>query len=205
MPRRVRQHWLGRAAVSMAFLAVLAGSAAASTKPMEFQAGEVSSLVGRIKSSAQFKTAAAFKTDGRLILVNEAKYETEGGEHHEVAEITFYKYEGGVTLKVTQDMAAGQPPKVETLRSYPTPLAKEEEEKAVQLAREQIKAVGELLAGPAKDDLVTDILAPVVSNPKNPLYGHRLALLTFHRRSGQTMPIIVQVDLTRSHAKAVNP
>lgn len=186
-------------AVALACLAgAAAGAADAAERTTALGAQELRSIAQRIESSEQFRQAAARGTDDRMFLVNAARHETAGGEQA-VVEVLYYKYEGGVTLRATLDAKQGTVLEVQELRAYPAPLAREEHAEALRLAREQNRPARALLAA---GDADVEVAVPVVSNPRDPRYGHRLVFLTLYRKAGGGPAVMLEVDLT---ARSVRP
>jgi hypothetical protein len=183
-------------------VALLAGAAAGAAERTAIGAQELSSIAQRIESSEQFKQAAARGSDGRMFLVNAARYEAAGGGQ-EVVEVLYYKYEGGVTLRATLDAKRGNVLEVQELKAYPTPLAREEHAEALRLARELNPPAKSLLAT-APGEVDVEVAVPVVSNPNDPRYGHRLVFLTLYRKAGGGPAAMIEVDLTQKSVRPLN-
>lgn len=174
----------------------------AETLPLS--AEEQSAAVEKIKGSLSFSKAAAGKRDPRLYAASAWKYRDKEAtrEGQEVIEVLFYKYEGGVTLRASLDTKTGKVFEVEELKAYPCPLAGEERAAALRLAREQSPAVQKLLAALRAAEVGVNAISPVISDPNDPLYGHRVAYLTVYSTAQRSARVRVVVDLT---AKSVKP
>jgi hypothetical protein len=205
MPRVLTHRWL--AAPAMALLWASPGLSS-STRSMELTGQELQAAEQAIQNAQRPRAAMAVKAEKRVYRTSAVKYEIQetpgvraaAAPPSYKAEIMYYKYEGGETVRVTLDLPSGMPPKVvktETFKAYPTPLAPEEKQEAQRLAKEKVKQVSDLVAGAAPGDVVTEILSPIVSNPKLPKYNHRLVLLTLQRRSQGARRVQVEVDLTK--------
>ena len=94
-----------------------------------------------------------------------------------VVETLHFRYDGGVTIRSKLDANTREVLLVEELRAYPTPLCPVERDEAIELAREKSERVRKLYedAGGQPD---VNILVPVVSDDKNPKFGHRLVILS---------------------------
>jgi hypothetical protein len=197
-----RFSFLGIALV-IAWLAGHRAEADPTTVQQRFRSGEMQAMLTKIENSPEFRQATAAKTDSRLYFASAAKYETreDDGAVRETAQVLYYKYEGGVTIRVTWDLKAGAVTNVETLEAYPTPLAEAERSAAILLAKEQNDLIRQRFVNSKAKDVEIEVLNPVISNPEDPRYGHRMVLLTFFHKKGKPATVTVEVDLTR---KTVN-
>ena len=187
-------------AASILALACLATPAARAAEKTALAAQEVSSAAQRIESSAQFEKVAARQSDPRMYLVTAARYPASA-KKPEIIELVYFKYEGGVTIRATLDAQKNEVLAVQALRAYPAPLAREERDEAVRLARALDPGARALFAGAKPEELEIELLAPVVSDPKDARYGHRLALLTLFRKAGGGPGVMLEVDLTRGSVR----
>lgn len=181
--------------VAMTLIACLASSA---VKQVTLEADQLTAFREKIESSEEFRKAVAWKTDSRLVFVGATRYAVEDAapERASVVEAVYYKYEGGITIRATTD-AEGKLLKLEELEAYPTPLTPEEQSEAVRLANEKSEEVRAISTGTPQGELVIEVLAPVVADPADPRYGHRLVLLTFYPQSSRARSVMVEVDLTQ--------
>ena len=95
-----------------------------------------------------------------------------------VVETLHFRYDGGVTIRSKLDANTREVLEVEELHAYPTPLAPAERDEAIELAREKSERVRKLLHEDAGGQPDVNILVPVVSDDKNPKFGHRLVILS---------------------------
>jgi hypothetical protein len=194
MDRRVVRH--GIVAIALACMAGVPFCAAGES---ELSSQELKAAVDHIKGSAAFGKAAARGSDPRMYLVSASKYvgSPAAGAAQEIVEVLYYKYEGGVTIRAALDARSGEVLELEELKAYPAPLADEEHAEAIRLARERSDAVRRIVAVTRANDLGVYSLSPVVADPQDARYGHRLVLLTFFRKTGHGPSVMVEVDLTQ--------
>jgi hypothetical protein len=107
----------------------------------------------------------------------------------------------GVTLRYVVDLATGEADgDPEVLTRFGAPLAKEEEEQAVTLAREKSAVVQALFAAAGKGATVgTEVLSPSLSRAAGPhVPGDRIASVRFLAGQGkEAKSVLVWVNLTR--------
>jgi hypothetical protein len=109
------------------------------------------------------------------------------------AVVTRYDYASGVTTRTTVDLDSGKAVHVRQDANYPTPLAKEEYEHALELARKAVPEFDTILkAAPPAELLITTQL-PLYDNPRHPRYGHRVVTL---RIEEPTPSYRITVDLS---------
>lgn len=192
--------WIGMSGVLLA-CTVLGPPASAENR--ELADTELRAVLERIEASEAFQRAAARERDPRLYRVGSWAYESEpeGGRQRTLAEVLYFKYEGGITIRVQIDLDSLAVQQVEALEAYPTPLSPEEEAQAVSLARENSEAVRSLLARSGEDEVDVEMLNPVISNRDDPRYGHRIVYVTFRRNTGNPESAMVEVDLTAKNAR----
>ena len=117
-----------------------------------------------------------------------------------VVETLHFRYDGGVTIRSKLDANTREVLQVEESR-LPTPLGPVERDEAIELAREKSERVRKLYedAGGQPD---VNILVPVVSDDKNPKFGHRLVILSVgpkppaDRDAAPPRRVTVEVDLS---------
>jgi hypothetical protein len=191
--------------LAVAWLTVHRAAADPTSVQRSFKPGELQALLARIESSPELRQAAAAKTDSRLYFASAAKYEIQEdkGALREIAQVLYFKYEGGVTIRVTWDLQAGKVINLETLEAYPTPLAAEEQAAAIQLAREKNDLIRQRFGTTKAKDIEIEVLNTVISNPEDPRYGHRMVLLTFSHKKGKPTTVTVEVDLTQKTVSLV--
>jgi len=93
------------------------------------------------------------------------------------AVVTRYDYASGLTTRTTVDLDSGQAVHMRQDANYPTPLAKEEYEQALVLARKANPEFDAMVKAASPDQLVITSQLPLYDNPKHPRYGHRLVAL----------------------------
>jgi hypothetical protein len=199
MDRRATRHWIASVA-----LTCVAGVPLCAVEQAELSSQELKAALERIQGSAAFGKAAARRSDPRMYVVSASKYlgDRTTGATQEIVEVLYFKYEGGVTIRVTLEPRSGKILELEELKAYPAPLADEEHAEAIRLAKEQSEAVRQIAAATRADDLGVHAIPPVVSDPQDGRYGHRLVLLTFFQKTGHEPSVMVEVDLTK---KTVRP
>ena len=93
------------------------------------------------------------------------------------AVVTRYDYASGVTTRTTVDLVTGKAVHVRQDANYPTPLAKEEYEQALALARKAAPEFDAIVKTAAPAELLITTQLPLYDNPKHPRCGHRLVAL----------------------------
>ncbi len=93
------------------------------------------------------------------------------------AVVTRYDYASGLTTRTTVDLDSGKAVHVRQDANYPTPLAKEEYEQALALARKSVPDIDAIIKAAAPDELLITTQLPLYANPRHPRYGHRLVAL----------------------------
>lgn len=88
-----------------------------------------------------------------------------------------YDYATGVTTRTTVDLASGKAVHVRQDANYPTPLAQEEYDQALALARRQTPEFDAIIKGAPQEELRIHTQMPLYDNPSHPRYGHRLVVL----------------------------
>jgi len=154
------------------------------------------------KNSTDFKDDAGGEAAGKskMPVCSMVEYPAGDGKPAVVA-ILRYRYDDGATLRTKIDVATKKVLSVEKLTLYPTPLAGEEIAEAIRLARAKSPAVDKIYKEAANDP-VLGYLVPIVSDSKNPKYGHRLVLLSVSPKAPadpEALPprrVTVRVDLT---------
>lgn len=112
-----------------------------------------------------------------------------------------YDYATGVTTRTTVDLDSGKAVHVRQDANYPTPLANEEYDQALALARKSVPAFDAIIKAAPRAELLISTQVPLYDNPKHPRYGHRLVTL---RIEAPTASDRITVDLStneivRSH------
>jgi len=87
-----------------------------------------------------------------------------------------YDYATGVTTRTLVDLDAEKVIDLKAEANYPTPLAKEELDRALELARAASPELDKLLKDHPTDREL-QVLVPIDNAPTSPRYGHRLAIL----------------------------
>jgi hypothetical protein len=99
------------------------------------------------------------------------------GVFERVALLTYYRYEGDLTVRVYVNLARRRVTNVERRSHLPTPFAPEELRRARELALEhpELKKV----FAPFRERLTVEPLSTGSASPKDPLFGHRVVYLLF--------------------------
>jgi hypothetical protein len=92
-----------------------------------------------------------------------------------------YDYATGVTTRTTVDLGTGRALDVRADTNYPTPLAKEELDQAIALARQKVSAFDDILKAARPEDVSISHLSPLDNDPQSATYGHRLVYLWVSR------------------------
>jgi hypothetical protein len=117
-------------------------------------------------------------------------------EPHTIIEAYLYVYDERTTIRATYDMSAHTLKKLEFLGVYPTPLAEEEIKEAKKLAHDKNADVKALMEKYHDRELQFDMLVPVVSERRRPLYGKRLVALIVRPKRHPREAVAVTVNLT---------
>lgn len=210
LPRRcsvMGSHAHRAMALAVLLLACLPGKAVGSVERTELRDDELRTVIETLQGLELFKKATARTEDQRMFLVSSSKYRVkeDGKAEKAVAEVVYFRYEGGITIRATLDLGTNELLKLEELKAYPTPLAEEESTEAIRLAKEQSPAVRALYAANGEKDVKIEKLVPVISNPEDPRYGHRLVILMFGPKSRPEGVVKVAVDLTLRTAGPLEP
>lgn len=104
-----------------------------------------------------------------------------------------YDYATGVTTRTTVDLDSGKAVHIRQDANYPTPLAKEEYEQALALARKSAPGFDAIIKAAAPAELRITTQVPLYDNPKHPRYGHRLVTLRIEEPTASDR---VTVDLS---------
>jgi len=107
--------------------------------------------------------------------------------------VTRYDYATGVTTRTTVDLGTGRALDVRKDVNYPTPLADEELDQAIALARQKVSEFDNAMKGAKPDDLSVSHLAPVDNDPSSATYGHRLVYLWVERPT-RTRRVLVDLS-----------
>jgi hypothetical protein len=101
----------------------------------------------------------------------------KGGAAGHRAVVMRYDYATGVTTRTTVDLDSGKAVHVRQDANYPTPLAKEEYDQALELARKSSPEFDGIIKAAAPADLLITTQVPLYANRKHPRYGHRMVTL----------------------------
>ncbi len=192
--------WVGLAVV---LLACVPTKSFGSVERTDLKVDELHAVEESLGRMEQFRKATARTKDQRLYLVSSSKYRIieDGSPAKEIAEVVYFRYQGGLTIRATVDLKNMELLKLEELKAYPTPLADAELSQAVTLANKESPAVKSLYTRVGEKNIEIDHLVPVVSNPRNPQYSHRLVILMLAPRGKPEDVVKVEVDLTRGIVK----
>ncbi len=128
----------------------------------------------------------------QLVMANAIMDESEA----ELAELTYFDYASGKTIRTIVDLEEKITIKTNDFEAYPAPLAKDEEERAVELARESSDPVKALYAN---GDVSFYAMAPVISDREDKRFGHRIVFLTFTQTNeSKSDQVRVEVNLTNN-------
>ncbi len=92
-----------------------------------------------------------------------------------------YDYATGVTTRTTVDLGTGRALDVRADANYPTPLAQEELDQAVSLARQKVSEFDAILKAARPGEVTISHLSPLDNDPQSTTYGHRLVYLWLSR------------------------
>jgi hypothetical protein len=192
--------WIGLAVV---LLACVPAKSFGSVERTELKGDELRAVEESLGRMEPFRKATARTEDQRLYRVSSSKYRIseDGRPAQAIAEVVYFRYQGGITIRATVGLETMELLKLEELKAYPTPLADEELAQAVTLAKKESPAFRSLYAGAGEKNIELDHLAPVVSNPEDPRYGHRLVILMVAPRGKPEGVVKVEIDLTRGTVK----
>jgi hypothetical protein len=149
----------------------------AASKPAAVQAR--AALVPALRGLASTPAGRAGKSVRPLVVPLEAGAATpaSGRPAGQRAVVTRYDYASGVTTRTTVDLDSGKAVYVRQNANYPTPLAKEEYELALALARKASAEFDTIVKTAAPAELLITTQLPLYDNPKHPRYGHRMVML----------------------------
>jgi hypothetical protein len=99
------------------------------------------------------------------------------GKQSNRAVVTRYDYATGITTRTTVDLASGKAVHARHDANYPTPLALEEYDHAIALARSRVPAFDAIFKSTQPADLHINVQMPLYDNSSHPRYGHRLVTL----------------------------
>ncbi|MBL8851846.1 MAG: hypothetical protein JNG89_19395 [Planctomycetaceae bacterium] len=186
-----RMCWLGAMIVIAQNSALSADPAALLADPAERAA--IVSSVGKTPAVEEYKQGK------RVLLCALAPLADSGSNATDAAagliEALYYRYDDGTTLKATFDPASNATTAV-VLEAYPTPLADEEFQKALEVADSQLAAFKAVRAGRTDDEVVVDYLVPIYSNRTSPLFGKRVVILTAYPTGAPEKRIQATVNLS---------
>lgn len=109
------------------------------------------------------------------------------------AVVTRYEYATGVTTRTTVDLGTGKALDIRKDVNYPTPLADEELDQAIAIARQKVGEFDSAMKGANSSELSVSHLAPVDNDPSSATYGHRLVYLWVERPT-RTRRVLVDLS-----------
>jgi len=123
---------------------------------------------------------------------------------HRAARATYYVYQAsgvGLTVSVTVDLNDKKVTEIDARPNYPTPLSRQEYDKAVELGRAGTPAVKALYERRGKEapEVAAVVFLRVAKD--DPAYGHRLVRVTYGVKEGSHKPVTVVVDLTEEKVR----
>ena len=112
-----------------------------------------------------------------------------------------YDYATGVTTRTTVDLGSGRALDVRADTNYPTPIAREELDQAVALARQKVSEFDAILKAARPEDVSISHLSPLDNDPASSTYGHRLVYLWVSRpkRSEQILVDLSTNEVVLDH------
>jgi Cu2+-containing amine oxidase len=145
-----------------------------------------------LKSNRLFTDRKMYLTEARI---HRDSASEERGVFERMAVLTYYRYEGDLSIQVFINLAGQRVFGVKQFPNFPPPLSADEYELAKELALSHPQLKDEL--APSSDRLVVEALTTRSGSPQDPLFRHRVVYLLF--RVGQRYLIqqwMVFVDLT---------
>ncbi len=122
----------------------------------------------------------------------------EAAEATRRAVVTRYDYATGLTFRTVIDLTARQALDIKADPNFPTPLAPEEAERAIEIAAGTVPEIAQPAGGPPP---AAPSLLPIIDSlPSSPTYGHRLVVVW---RDDLPRTTRVLVDLTTE--TVINP
>jgi len=97
------------------------------------------------------------------------------------AVVVRYDYATGITTHTTVDLRTGKALDVREDVNYPTPLAKEEHDQAVAIARSAVPQFDAIIRGARPEELRIRHLSPLDNDATSARYGHRLVYVWIDR------------------------
>jgi hypothetical protein len=134
----------------------------------------------------------------KMVVCSVVQYTGKRGElkGKPLAQAMHYRYDDGVTVRTTLNLADKKVVRVERLVAYPTPLAPVERREALALAQEKSPEVKALLEKYKEEERSVEVLVPVVSQRDNRLFGKRLVSLRVVPNARPEDSAAVMVNLT---------
>jgi hypothetical protein len=196
-----RHHTIAAILAISAGVGVLIHAAAQDPTPQEQRALEPEltpaerTLAERLASGALRQRALV---RGRLYLSGmellRDKAEEAKAEPQRQALVIHYRYDGDLTILTSVNLTREAVVAVDTARGIPAPLAEEEFARARELAMADPRVARSLRGDPGR--LVVERLLSRSSDPRDPLFGHRLVRLLFRYGPDYVSDPVVTVDLT---------
>jgi hypothetical protein len=160
-----------------------------------------------IRAAEQAITERQFRAEGPLYLVDaelvRGKAEGEQERASRLALITHYRYSGDVAIRTLVDAGSGRVLETEAIPHLPVPLAKEEFDRARELALADPR-VRETLGAEASR-LRAEALVVRTADERDSIFGHRVVRLLFRRGQDYLTRPIVLVDLTAGRVLLEEP
>jgi hypothetical protein len=187
--------------IAAGFAAALAGGHLAAVAEDKVQAVRESAQIQSFQRQLMEIPAFANQVTGKkVVLARMSKFQeaTSDNQGEEIIESLHYRYDDGKTLRVRMSAKSrALVGKVEVEEAYPTPLAPEETARALALAREKSPPIEELFRTKGEAALIVSFLAPVISDPKHPLYGQRLAIIQVIPKKEPEKGANITINLTK--------
>ena len=112
-----------------------------------------------------------------LVVPLETGASIAGAQDAKRAVVMRYDYATGVTTRTTVDLESGKAVHVRHDANYPTPLAQEEYDQALALARNGVPEFDAIIKTSPPAELKINVQTPLYDNRSHRRYGHRLVTL----------------------------
>jgi hypothetical protein len=201
LPSGNRYHTLSALLAISIGLGVLIRAAAQDTLPQDQRPLDQELTPDERKTAEQLANAAIQQRAlavGRMYLsgmeVLRDKAEEAKAEPQRLALVIHYRYEGDLTILTSVNLTRKSVMAVDTVRGIAAPLSDEEFAQARRLAMADPR-VTRSLRGDARQ-LTVERLLSRSSDPRDPLFGHRVVRLLFRYGQDYVSDPVVTVDLT---------
>jgi|CXWL01.1.fsa_nt_gi hypothetical protein len=135
----------------------------------------------------------SLRAEGPLVLVAVEPIRSKDRLDQRLAVATYYRYRGDLTISTTVDLGDGSVVNVTSETGIPAPLAKEELDRARELALADRRVQAAI---PDRTGLVVEGLLLRAASRRDPYYGKRAVRLLFKQGDQYLSEPVVEVDLT---------